>query len=37
MRYSQYKFSRGRYGTADLHDGASAVTANSSVANVSVT
>lgn len=34
MRYSQFKFSRGRYGTADLHDGASAVTSNSSVANV---
>lgn len=35
MRYSQFKFNRGRYGTADLHDGVSAVTANSSVANVS--
>lgn len=34
MRYSQFKFNRGRYGTADLHDGVSAVTANSSVANV---
>jgi hypothetical protein len=34
MRYSQFKFNRGRYGTADLHDGASALTANSSVANV---
>ena len=36
MRYSQYKYSRGRYGTADLHEGASAVSVHSSIATVSV-
>ena len=35
MRYSQYKYSRGRYGTADLLEGASAVSSHSSIANVS--
>ncbi len=35
MKYGQYKFNRGAYSTADLEEGASAVTANSSVANVS--
>tara|TARA_R100000541_G_scaffold10890_2_gene18953 strand:- start:2560 stop:3105 length:546 start_codon:yes stop_codon:yes gene_type:complete len=35
MKYGQYKFNRGAYSTADLEEGASAVTANSSVASVS--
>ena len=35
MRYSQYKYSKGRYGTADLLEGASAVSSHSSIANVS--
>jgi len=34
MKYGQYKFNRGAYSTADLEEGASAVTSNSSVANV---
>jgi len=35
MRYSQWKYSRGKYSTADLEEGASAVSSHSSIANVS--
>ena len=34
MKYGQYKFNRGKYSTADLEEGVSAITSNSSVANV---
>ena len=36
MKYSQYKYNRGKYSTADLEEGASTVSVTSGVANVNV-